>query len=629
MADHFYQLVLKKQPPHKGEQEKVLAEFIAKEFNLSLQEVLFIFEHPPAVLGHINSRSRGDAIFEHLHEFKVEYLVQTMVRDKRLPFFIEKRQLKLISKEFSKTLRACIETIVFYVNIAPGDGNRFLPSIFAKEEAIEDCFRDSDSIFVINDTSFLLLGFASDRAGAGIVVDKIIKCIKTKVSLSAVIHIGFAIIPEDGKSFYELIRVACSNMRTFGSNKPPLSNRAVAEKSPLVSPEKDSPASDLQIFTLCINKARGKFFDELISLPPEVLWSALSRLPVSGQKKFVFRLPSGSHLIPFLSRKIKAQSSPRDYKTARSKVIKLMNRMELVESLKERNENYKQISAGLNRLESIFAMPSIALQVYRVASDPDSEIEDIVDIVLLDPSLSIKLLKIVNSPFYGLVEKVASIKEAVVMLGREEVVNMAFGLSLSKSFLDSDLKGIIEPQMLWRHSLGTALICRYLSQRAETFNHMSLFTAALIHDLGKVFLVENFPELYIQVIEQARENDLLENSIEEELFGFDHGVIGRRIAENWNLPASLVQAVAFHHRPSSAADHSMVAAIVGFADYLAHRVFEEEEDTSGLVAQLFKIDHTVVLKKIFKGFNNSFIEDAFQESLHIIEENQELFSIAE
>ena len=254
------------------------------------------------------------------------------------------------------------------------------------------------------------------------------------------------------------------------------------------------------------------------------------------------RLPFNSPLIPFLAEKIRNQSPSNDYETARIKVLKLVSEMELLGSLKDRNENFKQISAVLNRLESIFSMPSIALQVYNIASDPESNIEDIVDIVLLDPSLSIKLLKIVNSPFYGLPEKVGSIKEAVLMLGREEVVNMAFGLSLSKSFLDSDLKGIIEPQWLWRHSLGTAMISKYLCGKVEIFDQITVFTAALIHDLGKIFLIENFPELYIKVIEEARRNNLREISMEEELAGFDHAAIGRRIAENWNLPDALVQA---------------------------------------------------------------------------------------
>ncbi len=134
---------------------------------------------------------------------------------------------------------------------------------------------------------------------------------------------------------------------------------------------------------------------------------------------------------------------------AKTKMLRLISEMELVENLKERNENFKKISAKVSRLESIFAMPSIALQVYNVASNQKSEVDDVVNVVMLDPSLSLKLLKIVNSPFYGLIEKVSSLKDALLMLGRGEIVNMAFGLSLSKSFLDSDLKGIMQPQWLF------------------------------------------------------------------------------------------------------------------------------------------------------------------------------------
>ncbi len=627
MAEIFYRLILKEWRLTNKAKEKALVRFLINEFNFSAEKAAFVLKYSPAILGHVKARSSRDSIMEHLRGFNAECMVQKIVKDKRLPFLIDKKQLKLISKEFSKTLRACVETIVFYVTISSTGNTELLPSLLVKEDEIDETFRDSDSFFVIDDTSFILLGFASDRAGAGIVIDKIIKCMKLKIDNKVVTRIGFSIIPEDGKSFYELIQVARKKIMTFENDK--FSPSKIKEDKPHapMSIKKEGAASDLQIFNLCFNKARGKFFNELIRLSPDVLWCALSKISISGQKKFVLRLPFNSPLIPFLAEKIKNQSSSNDYETARIKVIKLVSKMELLGNLKDRNENFKEISVGLNRLESIFAMPSIALQVYNVASDPESNIEDIVDIVLLDPSLSIKLLKIVNSPFYGLPEKVGSIKEAVLMLGREEVVNMAFGLSLSKSFLDSDLKGIIEPRWLWRHSLGTAIISKYLCGKVEIFDHITVFTAALIHDLGKIFLIENFPELYIKVIEEARRNNLLEISMEEELTGFDHAAIGRRIAENWNLPDALVQAVAFHHRPSSSADHSKMAAIVGFADYLSHMALEEDKKIE--LTQLFKLDHTIVLKKIFKDFDDHFIENSLQDALTILEENQDIFSIAE
>jgi len=587
-----------------------------------------MFDHLPGVLGHVKTRSNRDVILEQLHQLHAECMVQEIISDRRLPFFIEKRQLKLISKELSKTIRACIDAILFYVIVSSSEDDEFLPSMFTKTEAIEDSFRYSDSVFVIDDNSFVLLGFASDRSGSDIMIDKIVKCMKSEFHDNVAVHIGLSIVPEDGKSFYELIGVVRDNMMDFHEDKPAVSNLKTITDAPFSQKpmKREEIVSDFQIFSLCFNKARGKFFHELITLPKELLWSALSRIPVSAQKRFFLRLPFNSPLISFLAEKIKKQSSPHEYETARTRVIGLISEMELVENLKERNENFKQISVKVNRLESIFAMPSIALQVYNTALDPESEIDDIVNVVLLDPSLSLKLLKIVNSPFYGLVEKIGSIREAVLMLGREEVVNMAFALSLSKSFLNSDLNGILEPQWLWRHSLGSALISKYLCRKIKIFNDTNVFTASLIHDLGKVFMVENFPKLYIKVIEQSREHNLLEFSMEEELTGFDHASIGRRITENWNLPETLVQAVAFHHNPSAAHGHSELAAIVGFADYLSHMAMDKGERLE--LKQLFKVDHTIILKKMYKNFDNNFIVRALKDVIEIFDENKAVFSIA-
>ncbi|MBF0257259.1 MAG: HDOD domain-containing protein [Desulfamplus sp.] len=622
MIDTFYRIILTK--CNANENLKALSRFLVKEFNLSDRKADFIVNNPPAILGDMKNLENVDLSLQHLQGLKTECAVKTVIKDKRLPFSIQQNQLKWISKEFSKTLRACVETTLFYVTVEPIDIDMLLPSLLVKKEALEETFRYSDSVFIIDDNTFILLGFASDRDGSDVIFDKIINFMVTHIHRDIIINIGMSIIPEDGKSFYDLMAVAKKKLFSFKKDVAGISQRVETAQDNIQLHKRETSLSDLQVFSLCFNKARGKFYNDLTALPPDVLWGALSRISISDQKKFFLKLPHDSPLTPFLAEKIKNQSDQADVETAKKKVRRVISEMQLVENLKERGQNHKQIIGALNRIETIFNIPDIALRVYNIASDPESDADDIADIILIDPSLSIKILKIVNSPFYGRSGQMNSIKDAVVILGRDEVINMAFGLSLAKSFLEADLKGMMNPEMLWRHSMETALVAKYLCEGLPDMKNMGAFTAGLLHDLGKVYLIENFSNLYTLVMERSKDHEIQTGAIEQELLGMDHGSIGRMIGENWNLPVSLVQAIGFHHQPSAAHDYSSFAAIIGFADYLVNMASAQDGLQRQKVKQLFKVDHMIMMKKLFNEFNTRFIENAFEDTLRILSESAEL-----
>lgn len=623
MIDTFYRVILKQCDTEKN--FKQLSHFLVKEFKLTYEKADFIIYNPPAILGDMVSQEHAESAVQHLNAMNARCVVNTVIKDKRLPFSIRQEQLKWISKEFSKTLRACVETILFYVTVEPVEKNIFIPSLIGREQIFEDAFRYSDSVFIIDDRTFILLCFASDRDGSGVIFEKIVNFIEAHLNNDIIVHIGMSIIPEDGKSFYDLMAVAKKNISSFKKDVAGIPQKIEIFQESAQSRKKESSLSDIQVFTLCFNKARGKFYNELTALPPDVLWGALSRIPISDQKKFFLKLPHDSPLTSFLAEKIKNQSDQADVETARKKVRRVISEMQLVENLKERNSNQKKIVSTLQQVDSIFNIPDIALRVYNVASDPDSDTDEVVDIILLDPSLSMKILKIVNSPFYRQVGQMSSIKEAVLLLGRDEIVNMAFGLSLAKSFLDADLKGIMKPEALWKHSLETAFISRYLCDDLPEFKHLGSFTAGLLHDLGKVYLIENFSDLYSSVVERSESYDILVSAIEQEILGMDHGAIGRMIGEHWNLPKPLVQAIGFHHQPSGAAEYSTFAAIIGFADYLVNMASIEQDIKMSKITQLFKVDHMIMMKKVFSDFNTKFIENAFEETLNILNDSAECF----
>ena len=335
-----------------------LPRFLRKEFKLSPEKVVYILSHPPAVLGDFNSAENVEVARKYLFNLDVECEVTTVIKDKRLPFAIDPRQLKWISKEFSKTLRACVETCLYYVTVAPGQEDLFLPSLLGKREEIEDMFRHSDSVFVIDDSTFVLLGFATDRDARNVVFDKIVHCMERNLQRNISVQIGFAVIPGDGKSFYELMAVAKNNIVAHKAHKNILT--AGQEKKEASAPpsnshgQKKDSISDFKELDHCFNKARGDFYNELTALPPNVLWGALSRIPIADQKKFFLQLPHNSHLTPYLAEKITNQTAPKDVFAAKKIVCGIATKMRLAENLKDRQLNLIKVMSHLNQVESIF-----------------------------------------------------------------------------------------------------------------------------------------------------------------------------------------------------------------------------------------------------------------------------------
>jgi HD-like signal output (HDOD) protein len=243
--------------------------------------------------------------------------------------------------------------------------------------------------------------------------------------------------------------------------------------------------------------------------------------------------------------------------------------------------------------------------------------------------MTLKLLKIVNSPVYGYQQKVDTIERAIVILGRNEIVNLALGLGAMKAIDISDKKGLYQPKSLWHHLMGTALICRYIFKKINKKDDSGLFTAGLLHDFGKIFFVENYPDIYGQLHLESAELDIPLYELEEESFGINHAMIGKFFGSNWNLPENLVQAAAYHHQPYFATEHATTAAVIGLADYLYHRCFPAEDIylVAPHTAPNLSYGHWQILASLFKELTNDDVDSISEEAMTFIEDNNQIFSV--
>ena len=219
------------------------------------------------------------------------------------------------------------------------------------------------------------------------------------------------------------------------------------------------------------------------------------------------------------------------------------------------------------RLKDLPTLPHVARRVIEIAYDPKSSAANMSEVISRDQSLTAKVLRVVNSAYYGFPRKIESVKQAVVILGFKAVSDLVVSVSVFDAFekktgLDFDMLGF------WKHSIGVAVTAKTLAKYSGFMPVEDVFVPGLLHDIGKVVMVSFLPEEYKVVIDRVRSTGRWIRDVEEELLGIDHASIGRFVADKWNFPPKIVSTIFYHHRPLLAKDYRDIVGIIHAADVL-------------------------------------------------------------
>jgi len=220
-------------------------------------------------------------------------------------------------------------------------------------------------------------------------------------------------------------------------------------------------------------------------------------------------------------------------------------------------------------------LPEIPMRILRLISNEEASMDDISRIVERDPSLTANILKVANSPYYGMRQKVASLKLALAMLGLNEIINIVTSISIVRLFPARKRAGSFDRTRFWQHSFGCATAARMLAGDLKFETEGVDFVAGLLHDVGKLIMDQYFhPKLReIRKVKQKKDITLIE--AEQQALGVDHATLGSWLAQRWDLPAPLVESITYHHRPldvlalAPPSREPALAAIVHLADILA------------------------------------------------------------
>ena len=225
----------------------------------------------------------------------------------------------------------------------------------------------------------------------------------------------------------------------------------------------------------------------------------------------------------------------------------------------------QEIRRRLREIQSLPTLPPIAAKLNKMVEDEDITANQLGNVIERDQVLTSKLLKMVNSSFYGFPQRISTVANAIVLLGINVIKTLIVTSSIFEMMQSSDVG-------LWEHSLGCATIASLIAKKKGLKNPEEVSTAALLHDLGKVVVRAELPSEYDALLALVEQKGISIREAEEELLGVSHSEIGGWLVHQWNLPDRLVLPITWHHRPEEAPDHRDVTAILHFSDILVRAV---------------------------------------------------------
>lgn len=226
------------------------------------------------------------------------------------------------------------------------------------------------------------------------------------------------------------------------------------------------------------------------------------------------------------------------------------------------------LQKAMARVTEISSLPEITTRIVEVVEDPKSTAQDMRDIVQNDPALAAKILKVVNSAFYGLPSQIASLDRAIVMLGLTAVKNIALAASLSRLFRPGSISDKYSARDLWEHCIGVGVCGRLLAAGCDA-QQEEAFVAGLVHDMGLLVEYQLFPDELRTVVERVEAEPQDFCAAERELIGADHQMFGAALATKWKFPPGLRYVISYHHNPERLKpEFRRMATIVHVADVI-------------------------------------------------------------
>jgi putative nucleotidyltransferase with HDIG domain len=271
----------------------------------------------------------------------------------------------------------------------------------------------------------------------------------------------------------------------------------------------------------------------------------------------------------------------------------------------------QEIKKQLSQIEELPTLSLVSQKVISLTKDPKSSAADLQKVIKGDTALTTKVLKIVNSAYYGFPSSITSISQAIVILGFKTIRNLA----MSVSILENVFKNTDGYEEIWQHSVVTAITSQAIAEKFKYLNAEEAFIAGIIHDIGKIILSTYFPETMKEILNYTKDNSISFYDSEKNLIDTDHALIGGWLLRRWEFPQILIDAVKYHHNVNKIKENELakyvylgdiIARLMGYSsgDGIINSVDIDLWDDFGLSISVLKsvIDTSKKLVSNAKGF---------------------------
>jgi HD-like signal output (HDOD) protein len=265
--------------------------------------------------------------------------------------------------------------------------------------------------------------------------------------------------------------------------------------------------------------------------------------------------------------------------------------------------------------DQLASLPNVYTRIVETLNSPRASSAVIADIVSKDSSLSLRLLQLVNSAFYGFPAKIDSISRGITLLGTNEITTLSLGISVVRLFQDIPVD-LINMETFWKHSIRCGLFAQVIASHKVGLSEEKLFIGGLLHDIGRLVMIRKIPKKYTRAILLSREEQIPLYRAEQKTLYCDHAEIGRMLANEWRLTPALTQMIGGHHSPAMDR-YPIEACIVHIADFLAHACGDELLMTMQIPPLNIKAWETVGLSPSILGPTIQHVDRLFNDIIRV------------
>lgn len=229
----------------------------------------------------------------------------------------------------------------------------------------------------------------------------------------------------------------------------------------------------------------------------------------------------------------------------------------------------EKVRKVVDRIVGLPTLPVMLSNINRLMMNPRTSAKEVGQLISSDPAITAKILRVVNSSFYGFPNRITTITHAIVILGFNTIKSIVLSSSIFDTFKGDGMEKRFNRMDFWKHSIGVGAVAKVLGRRRGFTATEEFFIAGLLHDVGKIIVDQYLHDEFLEILHRVQSRDILMLTAEEEVLGVNHAELGGWLFERWNLSKGLVECITAHHNPAIAKELPEYAAVIHLSDIIA------------------------------------------------------------